>query len=364
VQDGQTVELDSMIFDSKILIVDDLETNTILLEKMLGFSGYRATRTLNTSKDFFDVFLEYKPDLVLLDLMMPEIDGFDILKWMRSEENNLKAPAIVITAQNDNESKISALTLGAQDFITKPLDKTEVVTRIGNLLRIRTLNKQLVTKNLDLEIKVFERTSEIERVQMEVIERLMRAAEFRDQDTGDHILRMSLYVYHIAKKLGYSEKEAVTISTASKMHDIGKIGIPDGLLLKPRKLDEIEMKLMREHSTKGARILANSKYELIQVAEQIAQSHHEKWDGSGYPDGLIGAHIPLVARIAAVADVFDALVSRRAYKAAWSFDSAVEQIKSQTGIHFDPQVVEAFCSSLDTIQQIAEGKTQVVRIDV
>lgn len=340
---------------SKILVIDDSQTNVMLLEKMLRMNRFQNIMTLTDPRNAYESFEIFNPDLILLDLQMPYIDGFTILEWLRTHNTEKILPVIVITAQNDQESKIRALSLGASDFVGKPFDHMEVLTRIGNLLQIKLLHNQLENSNLQLEEKVQERTKEVEKLQMEVIDRLMLAAEFRDETTGNHIARIGWYAYILAKKLGFDEETSLQISMASKMHDIGKVGIPDHILLKPGKLTDEEMNLMKSHTTKGAQILAGSKYKMLQIAEQIAQTHHEKWDGSGYPSGLKDTEIPLVGRIVALVDVFDALITTRPYKRAWTFDETLHYIKEQNGKHFDPMVVDAFFDSIRYIQTIMKN---------
>ena len=339
---------------SKILVVDDNPSNVLLLEKMLRLNQFQCIRSITDPREFIEVFRLFDPDLILLDLQMPYMDGFEILDWLRNERDGRILPVIVITAQDDKENKLKALSLGAQDFLGKPFNHLEVITRIGNLLQIKLLHNQVRDNNVLLESKVLERTKEINNLQMEIVERLMRAAEFRDQETGEHIIRIGRYVYILAKKLGYSEAEAAMISNASKMHDIGKVGVPDQILLKPARLTAEEMELMKCHAAKGAQILSGSQYKLLQIAEQIALTHHEKWDGSGYPNGLAGKDIPLVGRIAALADVFDALITSRPYKDAWFLDDVLSYIREQRGAHFDPLVVDAFFYGIDAFDAVVK----------
>ena len=342
---------------ARILVVDDSPANVLLLEKILQLNRYHRIRSITDPREFFVVFQEFHPDIILLDLQMPHLDGFTILERLRNERADKILPVIVITAQNDKENKLKALEFGAQDFLGKPFDNIEVITRIGNLLQNKMLYDTVENNNLFLERKVQERTNEVKKMQVEIVDRLMRAAESRDQGTGNHIARISSYVTILASKLGYSEEEAILIGNASKMHDLGKVGIPDSILLKPGILTNVEMERMKGHSAKGAQILSGSKYELLKIAEQIAQTHHEKWDGSGYPDGLKGEAIPLVGRIAALADVFDALITSRPYKDAWFFDDVLTYINDQRGFQFDPMVVDAFFDSVDAFDFVVKNLT-------
>lgn len=337
----------SRLVSANVLVIDDNPSNVLLLQKILLMHGYENVKTLTDSRQVFDSIITYQPDIVLLDLQMPHIDGYSILEWIRSEKTTCFLPVIVITAQNDNVTKLKALSMGAQDFIGKPFDHMEVITRIGNLLQIRRLHNLLQENNEQLERRVEARTKEIKDLQMELIERLMRATEFRDENTGNHIARIGAHARFLAQKLGFSEVEAADIFAASKMHDIGKVGIPDEILQKTENLSPEEMEQMKKHTIIGAKILSGSNYEMIRIAEQIALTHHEKWDGSGYPQGLKGREIPLVGRITALVDVFDALTSSRAYKDAWTLEQATTYIKDQSGQYFDPDLTKVFLDTLD-----------------
>ncbi len=343
----------------KILIVDDNAANVMILEKMLRIHGYQSIASLTDPRLVQDTMRADMPDLLLLDLKMPYLDGFAILDWIRNTLGNTTLPIIIITAQSDSENKIKALRLGAQDFVGKPFDHTEVLTRIHNLLHLKLLHNQLQENNLLLEQKVQKRTEDIKNLQIELVERLTRAAEFRDVDTGNHIARIGEYTYLLSKKLGFSEEDATMICNASKMHDIGKVAIPDHILLKPAKLSPDEMAIMKTHAQKGAQILAGSQYQLIQIAEQIAYTHHEKWDGSGYPRGLTHDEIPLVGRMTALVDVFDALISERPYKQAWPLEQVLAYIKLHRGTHFDPQLVDILLDSIQSFVFIYQKYTEV-----
>jgi len=347
----EKVNLDKL--NSKILIVDDNAANVKLLEKILNINGFKNIRTLTDSKQVLAVYGVYKPDLLLLDLKMPYINGFDVLERMRIEDPNY-LPVIVISAQNDIDNRLKALNLGAQDFIAKPFNSTEVMLRVNNFLNLHFSNKTISMKNTELENSIEEKNKELQEMQKEVIERLLRAIEFRDFETGDHIYRISQYTTSLAKTLGMPQEEIEDLSYASLMHDIGKIGVQDSILNKRGTLTADEMNQMRTHTIKGAEILKGSHSKVIQVAEQIALTHHERWDGQGYPKGLDGPRIPLVGRIVALVDVFDALISERPYKEAWTFDEAVSYINKQKGTHFDPTVVDAFVKCLPEIKKIRE----------
>jgi putative two-component system response regulator len=339
---------------AKILIIDDNPANVMLLERMLKISGYRNIATTTDSRLAVEMYQSLKPDLVMLDLQMPYYDGFEILEQLNKVKHGDYLSVIVITAQNDKENLLKALNLGVKDFFGKPFDTNEVVMRIRNMLEIRMLHNQICEQNQRLEEKVVERTRELGQLQMEFIERLLRAAEFRDNDTGLHIKRIGLYASAIAKAAGLPEEFCKCIEYASMMHDIGKIGISDEILLKPGKLDADEWVKMKTHTYKGAQILSGSSDEVLKLAEEIALTHHEKWDGSGYPEGIQGEKIPISGRITAICDVFDALVSKRPYKEAWDVEAAVAEIQKGKGFHFDPHLVDVFIQCFPRIMEIKE----------
>jgi putative two-component system response regulator len=327
---------------AKILIVDDQASNVLLLEGILQEEDHAAYQSLTDSRRALPVFLDYQPDLILLDLQMPYLDGFEVMKLLRVRiPPGAFLPILVLTADITSEAKRRALADGASDFLTKPFDPTEVVLRIRNLLETRYLHLQLQDQNRILEQRVRERTAELEETQVEILERLALAAEYRDDDTGEHTRRVGQMSAQIAHALGLSETEVELIRRAAPLHDIGKIAIPDAILLKPGRLTPEEFEEMKTHSTIGAKMLSGGRFPLLKCAEEIALTHHERWDGSGHL-GLHAASIPLAGRIVTVADVFDALISERPYKKAWRRVEAVEEIRRQSGRQFDPRVVEAF----------------------
>jgi len=285
---------------------------------------------------------------------MPHMSGFDIMEKLHEIECDSYIPVLVLTAQHDNKTRMRALKSGARDFITKPFDLIEALMRINNMLEIRLLHNRLRDENQELERKVQERTRELEETRMEVIVRLGRAAEYRDNETGMHVIRMSHYSEALGRMAGMDNRACSLLRAASPMHDLGKIGIPDSILLKPGKLDAEEWKIMKMHPTIGASVLAGSEHEVMLMAETIAFTHHEKWDGSGYPRGLKGNDIPLTGQIVAVCDVFDALTTKRPYKEAWTVDDAINLIKEQSGRHFNPFLVEKFLQILPEILEIKE----------
>lgn len=342
------------LLKAKILIVDDNAANISLLEKLLKMSGYRNIISTTDPRQTVPIYIEFEPDLLLLDLRMPNLNGFQVMEQLNEINRQDFFPIITITAQDDQEHRLKALSLGAKDFIAKPFDYAEVLMRIKNMLEIRILHNEARENNRQLENKVEVTTKELQDSQIELIDRLTRAAEFRDNQTGNHILRMSKYTYELGKALNLTEKECELLYHASMMHDIGKIGIPDEILLKPAKLDQKEWERMKTHTVKGAQILAGSSLEMINLAEQIALSHHEKWDGSGYPYGLKEEEIPLAGRIIAICDVFDALTSERPYKSAWMMDDVIAEIIKCRGTHFDPNIVDNFLKIMPVINEIKD----------
>jgi len=309
------VAIDPELLESPILILDDQPPNVKLLERILIKYGFENVHTLTDSREFEATIQAIEFDLILLDIRMPHLDGFDILKIMAAKYGG-EVPVLVLTAQTDNETRDRALELGATDFLRKPFDKVEVMLRVKNMLRGRSRQKDEVTVKNTLANLVHQQTNEMGNLLREIVRRLGRASEYRDNETGLHIIRMSKYCRLMASKLGYSDIDAENLEYAATMHDIGKIATPDSVLLKPGKLDADEWAKMQEHTVTGAIILASTKYALLQKASEISLCHHEKFNGQGYPNGLAGEDIPFDARIVAVADVFDALTTARPYKKA------------------------------------------------
>lgn len=339
------------IKEAKILIVDDQPANVTLIEKMLDIEGYLNVIATTDPTQVKSIYTEQNSDLILLDLNMPVMDGYQVLEGIREVDPDYP-PIIVLTAQSDRKSRIKALDLGARDFLAKPFDRVELMTRIRNMLEVRIMTKAMKNQNKILDGMVKERTKELKDTRLEVIRRLGRAAEYRDDMTGFHIIRMSRYSQLLALAAGMQEKDAELLLNASPMHDIGKIGIPDSVLMKPGKFEPEEWKIMQSHVDIGVEILSGSDSVLMNMAAEVAQNHHEKWDGSGYPRALTGENIPLTGRIVAVADVFDALTSERPYKKAWSIEDALEYLKEQSGKHFQPWLVELFIGILPEILKV------------
>jgi putative two-component system response regulator len=336
-------QLSDELTQYKILIVDDEPGNTHLLESVLAEGGFRNYRSTNDSREAVPLFQELEPDVVLLDLSMPYIDGYALLEEFRMlVPVGTYVPILVLTADISTQAKQRALSLGARDFLTKPFDITEVLLRIRNLLETRQLQMRLQDHNLTLEERVRERTHELEEAQFEILDRLARAAEYRDDETGAHTRRVGMMSEQVALSLGLGPERARIIGLAARFHDIGKIGIPDSVLLKPGPLSPVERTLMRMHTELGAGILSGSRFNILQMAESIALTHHERFDGGGYTHKLAGESIPIEGRIVAVVDAFDAMVSDRPYRKARPLHEALDELQREAGKQFDPRVVAAF----------------------
>jgi len=341
--------LEEVVARSRILVIDDTEANLFLLEVILEDIGYRDVLCINDPRSALDARRAFDPDLVLLDLHMPGLSGLDVLAQLRNSGTLGFLPVLMLTADASSEAKVAALSRGANDFLTKPFDRVEVELRMKNLLQIRHLHSALQEQNANLEVRVEERTREVASARDEILQRLAMAAEFRDDQTGEHTQRVGTISALVAEALGLPDEEIELIRRAAPLHDVGKIGIPDEILLKPGPLDAAERELMKRHTKIGARLVSGSEAAPLRMAEQIAATHHEHWDGAGYGVGLSGTDIPISGRIVAVADVFDALTHSRPYKEAWTGEAAVQEILSQRGRQFDPSVVEAFIDVKDVI---------------
>jgi putative two-component system response regulator len=339
----------SDIINANILLVDDQIINIKLLEKMLRQAGYSSIFSTTDARDVQTLYFDNEIDLILLDIRMPHMDGFEVMGQLQAAIEDDYLPVLVVTAELTSQTREKALGTGAKDFITKPFDQSEVLQRIHNMLEVRLLHKQIRLQNETLEQQVRKRTEQLEQSQLEIIKRLGRAAEYKDNETGNHILRMSHFAQTLAIAAGLSDEQANNILLAAPMHDIGKIGIPDNILLKPGKLDPEEWEIMKTHVTIGADLLDGTDVPLLIMARNIALTHHEKWDGTGYPQGLSGENIPIEGRICAICDVFDALTSQRPYKKAWPVEEAVAFLRGQKGKHFDPRLVDLFDQILQQI---------------
>lgn len=345
----------------RILIVDDEESNRDLLEAMVNSFGHES----ETARDGIEAVAKLKLDidLVLLDIMMPGMDGFEVARQIRNEQKVSDLPIIMVTALTSKDVRLRTVKAGANDFITKPVDKIELKIRMTSLLKMKEVQDAVKQHKAELEVKVKERTEQLRnalnesveaerktrKAQIETIHRLVVAAEYKDEDTANHIKRMSHYSRILASSLHLSPGEVETIHLASPMHDVGKMGTPDNILFKPGKHTPEEWVIMKQHATFGGRILNGSSAKLLQAGEIIALSHHEKWDGSGYPKGLAGEDIPLWGRVCAVADVFDALVSKRPYKEAFSIEKTLKIMKDGQGKHFEPRLLDLFLENLDEV---------------
>ena len=335
-----------------IVVLDDEPANVSLLLQLLQEAGYLNVHGLTDPRELIGLLGRQAVDILLLDLRMPYFDGYQIIEQLQTLEN---PPCIlVLTAHADRDSRLKALKMGARDFVSKPFDAEELLARVRNLAEIRSSQANLRQQNRTLESHVRERTREINETRLEIIRRLGRAAEFRDNETGLHIIRMSKISQIVGRAAGMCEEEAELLLNASPMHDIGKIGIPDRILLKPGKLDTDEWKVMMSHARIGADLLDGHDAPLLSMARDIALTHHEKWDGTGYPRGLQTEEIPLVGRVVALADVFDALTSARPYKQAWPVEQALEHIRSQRGLHFDPYLTDVFMDCLGDVRAVCQ----------
>jgi len=330
--------------ESKILVIDDNIQNIHLSVRVLEWAGYGNIRTVLDPTTALDVFREYNPDLVILDLHMPKTDGFQVLADIR--EFYAYVPVLVFTADGTAEAKKRALELGASDFLTKPGDATEILLRVNNFLQLRKQQQEIEQYNRTLEQRVFERTSDLVHSRKETLDCLAAACDYRDDQTGQHTKRVGELSAAIAQAMGLNSTTVDVIRHAAPLHDIGKIGVSDNILLKPGRLEDHEFEQMKLHTFIGAEILAHAESPILSLAREIALYHHERWDGKGYLEGLSGEDIPLSARIVAVADAYDAMTSHRPYQQARSKEDAVKEIKRCSGSQFDPKVVEAFLSAV------------------
>lgn len=360
--------------NAKILIVDDEECNILVARKYLQADGFSRIQAVTDSSRAIAVIRSEKPDLVLLDIRMPQITGTDILQVMALDPVLQRIPVLILTASTDATTKRHCLDLGASDFLGKPVDPNDLLPRVRNTLTNKQHQDRLSQYAEKLEALVRERTMELVASRQQVVHCLARAAEFRDDNTGQHVVRVGRYVGVIARKLGFSDNQVELLELAAQLHDIGKIGIPDDILKKPGKLDPDEYNLMQKHCMIGKKIIAPLLPEeftilkshtrigsnllnvrsspLLVLAARIAQTHHERWDGTGYPLGLRGEDIPIEGRLTTVADVFDALSTSRPYKAAYPREKCFKILAEGRGTQFDPRVLDAFFAAGDEIVQI------------
>ena len=349
----------SEFLEARILIVDDQEANVLLLERMLRGAGYVSLTSTLEPRKVCQLHSANRYDLILLDLQMPEMDGFQVMEALQETEPEGYLPVLVITAQPGH--KLQALKAGAKDFISKPFELPEVLARVHNMLEVRLLHKELKNYNQVLEQRVQERTAELQAGYLETLFTMTRAAEYKDEDTGAHVQRISYYSRDLAKLLGQDDLFVDKIFFASPMHDIGKIGIPDHILLKPGGFTPEEWDIMRGHPAMGSKILGDSKSPYLKMAAEIALNHHERWDGGGYPNRKQGEAIPLEARIVYICDIYDALRSKRPYKPALDHLKAVEIITRGDGRtqpeHFDPEIANVFLNNHNIFEMIFKNNT-------
>ncbi len=344
--------LDARIHAARVLVVDDNPDQLDLMEVMLHKHRYRNVELQGDPTRVVPAYAAVPYDLILLDMEMPVMNGVEVMRQLKGVLKGAPMPVIVLTAHEGADVRMQALKEGARDYISKPVIEEEFAQRIHNHLESRMLYRERELQNEILEQKVAERTAELKATQTEILRRLAKAGEYRDTDTGNHVQRVAASCRALAFAAGLSAAQAELIYMASPLHDIGKIGIPDGILLKKGRLTEVEQVIMRRHVEYGADLLDRHDAPVLQVARMIAQNHHEKWNGSGYPVQLAGEAIPIEARIVAICDVFDALTSVRPYKKAWSFEEALGYMRDNAGTHFDPKLVELFLTIMPEVEAI------------
>jgi two-component system, response regulator RpfG len=351
-----------------IVIIDDEFTSRVILDKIVrGLKQDITVQPFASPLGAIEWLRLNHPDLILVDHLMDEMSGLEVVRTIRRIPHLEHVPIIMVTVSNDREVRHKALDLGVAEFLSKPINHHECQIRCRNLLALHLHHKEVLQHSEQLEKAVTEATRRILEREQETLFRLAKAGEYRDSDTGNHVLRMAKYSRLIAEGVGLDENRCSLIEMASPMHDIGKIGIPDNILLKPGKLNHEEFSIMKTHTSIGYHILKSSHSKYISLGAEIALSHHERYDGNGYPNGLLGKAIPLDARIVAIADVYDALTSERPYKKAWSNQEALEYIQANGGSQFDPECVEAFVrqfSKISIIQQQLEDASPSQKVKV
>lgn len=352
------------IYASKVWIIDDASVNVIVVQKHLEAEGYTNLRGFTSPQEAISMLSEETPDVFLLDIMMPDISGIDFLKVLRSSPKTKRSPVLILSASSDRDVRLEALELGATDFLQKPVDRVELIVRLRNALTMKAHQDRLEQYSEQLELAVRKRTSELAASRLEVVHCLARASEFRDDITGKHVFRVGRYAGIIGQELGLTSHQAHLLELAAQLHDVGKIAVPDGILLKEGKLEPEEYAVMkkhcslgrrvfqkmdsnqwdafRKHATLGGELLGTAQSPLIRLASRIALTHHEWWNGEGYPLGLAGDDIPIEGRITSVADVFDALASPRPYKPAYPLSKCFDILTENRGTQFDPDVLDAF----------------------
>jgi len=336
----------------RILLVDDEEASLVLLKGILDRAGFRHVTTCDRPERAVEYFMQERPDLVVLDQHMPQRDGLQVLNDLRPVLPDA-FPILMLTGDMRPELREAALAGGAKDFLNKPVNPVETRLRIRNLLESRFFQVELTKQNERLEEAVRRRTQDLEHSQLEMLVRLAKAAEFRDDDTGEHTWRVAETCGAVARRMGLAPARVEMLMRAARLHDVGKITVPDAVLLKPAKLTEEEFSQVRAHARAGAELLSGSRSPVIRLAESIALTHHERWDGAGYPDGLCGDRIPLESRVVAVADTFDAITRDRVHSPAKTMAQAIEEIESNAGRQFDPDVVRAFLLAVEAGEIVA-----------
>ena len=339
-----TSEVDEAIrLQSKILVIGDSQTSAHSLEKIFVRAGYAKVLATSSTNKASATLIRFRPDLVVADIHVSSLDGLELMRQIvAAGQSNEFLPLIVLSKLGAIEEKLRAFSLGVCDVLEKPARALEILARAKVFLKVKLLQRQLASENGELEHNLTERTRELQRAYVELLERLALVGEFRDDDTRQHTERVSEMAAAIGSEMGLDQETCTLLRYSTLLHDLGKVAVPDAILLKAGRLTPEEMAVMRTHAEKGAEILSDSSSPLLNAAEVIARHHHERWDGAGYPKGLSGKTIPLLARIVAVADVFDALTQDRPYKAAWPFSVAIAEIRKLSGTHFDPEVVDAF----------------------
>ena len=371
--DAQMSELDNTTANAKIMIIDDEQLVIRVVKRFLASEGYSNFITITDPREAFKALNEEKPDVVLMDIMMPHLTGLDLLRYRQRAPEYQHIPFIILSANSENQIKRDALRLGATDFLAKPVDPSDLTVRVKNSLMVKQHHDHLANYAIDLERQVRVRTRQIERSREQIIHCLARAAEYRDNETGAHVIRVGKYCRVIAEELGFGEDYCHQIELASQLHDVGKIGIPDSVLLNPGRLDNEEFEVMknhcslgceimeplaengevvRQHAEVGGFIMDGVDSPMLELAALVARTHHEKWDGTGYPKQLKGDQIPIEGRICCVADVYDALCSERPYKKAFPIQKCLEIMLSERGTRFDPIVLDAFFRRLSDIEKV------------
>lgn len=345
---------ESTVVAMNVVIVDDTAINLSLMDALIKKAGACVSRTFRDPVEAI-AWCEANPfDLLIVDYMMPELDGVQFIQRIRTHQRHQHVPILMVTADHESDVRYRALEAGANDFLTKPIDRVEFNSRVRNMFSLQRSHVLLADRAALLAEEVRLATAALRARERETVERLARAAEFRDPETGAHILRMAQYSCLIAEVLGWNKDDIEMLLEAAPMHDVGKVGTPDAILLKPGKLTAEEFEVMKCHATIGWEILKDSSSPILAMAAEIALTHHEKYDGSGYPNGLAGDAIAQCGRIVAVADVFDALTSVRPYKPAWELERALDLLRQNSGTHFDPACVDAFLSRIDEVHAIRE----------